>query len=87
MPYRLRPGAGDTAGEGTCEAWENQQMSDNLDADLETSAGKRSSRLRWVTLAGCDQVGAGSGGRHGAPVMALRRTSMMFWLCLRAVSV
>lgn len=33
------------------------------------------------------RVGAGMGGRHGLPVMALRGTSMTLQPCLRAVSM
>src|ERR1035441_10146253 len=49
--------------------------------------GKHSLRLRWVTGTDFDQAGTGSGGRHGAPVMAARRTSMTLRSCLRAVSM
>jgi hypothetical protein len=42
---------------------------------------------RLVTQAVCHQVGAGTGGLHGVPVMAARRTSMTPAPCLRAVSM
>jgi hypothetical protein len=55
-----------------------------LQAQIE---GKHSPHVRWVTGADCVQVGAGIGGLHGLPVMALRRTSMTLQPCLRAVSM
>jgi hypothetical protein len=48
---------------------------------------KHSARLRWVTDAYCVQVGGGTGGLHGVPVMTVRRTSVTLWPCLRAVSM
>jgi L-2-hydroxyglutarate oxidase LhgO len=52
-----------------------------------TFARKHSPRLRWVTGADFGQAGAGSGGCQGAPVIAVRRTSMTLRSCLRAVSM
>jgi hypothetical protein len=47
--------------------------------------GKHSSRSRSVSAG--HQAGARAGGLQGVPVMALRRTSMTLWPCLRAVSI
>jgi Transposase DDE domain group 1 len=48
---------------------------------------KHSPRSRSVMRAVCDRVRAGPGGLHGLSVMALRRTAITFWPCLRAVSM
>jgi hypothetical protein len=42
--------------------------------------------VRWVAVSGA-QVGVGSGGFQGLPVMAWRSAVMMSAPCLRAVSM
>lgn len=48
---------------------------------------KHSPRSRSVMHAVCGYVVAGTGGLHGVPVMAARRTAMALCPCLRAVSI